>query len=404
MSTLVDIKDACVTKVRRFTRLLRRFDPAVLQPIALMNNKSNWMSSVNDALEELVDAIEELCSKHGQTMGSTEVEVWKETIKRTEADFHKFINCLESRTAELSGSTTDPMVPAPGPAIPSGDASYTQTQKIRAAQVDIDVDMQIISDEGTQLSKEIQNFDDWGVAPDNEVEIAMNKVDEWKRKMERLRGKSYAIQRNTMSFNLNESSMRSSKALVNTLSSELDIVVEHVQFEDEKRCLYSQNRSEVASVKFPMFGGDTDEDFSKFEKDLKKAFSSNRVRKDDQVSKLRECLRKRPQSLIHSSMDNIEEALKVLKTIYGDAARTVKAKKAMISSMGKMPRNGTNRVQLELQIEWLIKLELTLQDIFDIGEQSVNMDRAAFGPELVDMVYNLFHFEVQKDLTSFECR
>ena len=67
-----------------------------------------------------------------------------------------------------------------------------------------------------------------------------------------------------------------------------------------------------------------------------------------------------------------------------------------------MPRNETNRVQLELQIEWLLKLELSLQDIFDIGEESVNMDRAAFGPELVDMVYNLFHFEVQKDFTSFD--
>jgi hypothetical protein len=46
----------------------------------------------------------------------------------------------------------------------------------------------------------------------------MNKVDDWKRKMEKLREKSYAIQRNTMSLNLDQSTMRSSKALVSTLS------------------------------------------------------------------------------------------------------------------------------------------------------------------------------------------
>ena len=40
--------------------------------------------------------------------------------------------------------------------------------------------MQIISTEGTQLSTEIQKFDDWGDAPDNEIEFASNKVDDWK--------------------------------------------------------------------------------------------------------------------------------------------------------------------------------------------------------------------------------
>ena len=396
MSALVDMKDACDAKVRRFTRLLRRYDPTAYPPSALITYKSSWTSEATNALEELVDAIEELCSKNGQTLGSVEVGVWKESIKRNEAEFQKFINGMEAKTADIPGPNMGPMVPA------HSDSNLIQAQKTRAAQVEIEIDMQIISTKGTQLSTEILKFDDWGDAPDNDIEIAMNKVDDWKRKMEKLREKSYAIQRNTMSFNLDQSTMRSSKALVNTLSSELDIVVDNIQFEDGKRCLYSQNRSKVAAVKFPTFGGDIDEDFSKFEKEVKKAFSSNRVRRDDQVSKLRECLKRHPKSLIPSSMDNIEDAWKVLKTIFGDAARTMKAKQAKIASMGRMPRNETNRVQLELQIEWLIKLELTLQDIFDIGEQSVNMDRAAFGPELVDMVYNLFHFEVQKDFTSFD--
>jgi hypothetical protein len=51
-------------------------------------------------------------------------------------------------------------------------------QKTRAAQVEIEVDMKIISTKGTQLSKEILKFDDWGDAPDKEIEIAMNKVDD----------------------------------------------------------------------------------------------------------------------------------------------------------------------------------------------------------------------------------
>ena len=78
----------------------------------------------------------------------------------------------------------------------------------------------------------------------------------------------------------------------------------------------------------------------------------------------------------------------------------MKAKKATIFSMGRMPRNESISAQLQFQIEWLLKLELSLQDIFYI-EQNVNMERDAYGPDLVDMVHNLFHFEVQKDFTTF---
>ena len=97
MSALVDMKDACDAKVRRFTRLLRRYDPTAFQPSALVTNKSSWTSEATNALEELVDAIEELCSKNGQTLGSVEVGVWKESIKRNEAEFQKFINGMEAK-------------------------------------------------------------------------------------------------------------------------------------------------------------------------------------------------------------------------------------------------------------------------------------------------------------------
>ena len=143
MSALVDMKDACDARVRRFTKLLRRDDPTAYPPSALNTNKSSWTSEVTDALEELVDAIEELCSKNGKTLGPVEISVWKESIKRNEAEFHKFINGMEAKPADIPGPNIGPMVPAPNPA--HADSNLIQVQKTRAAQVDIEVDMQIIS-------------------------------------------------------------------------------------------------------------------------------------------------------------------------------------------------------------------------------------------------------------------
>ena len=65
MSSIVDLKDVCHSKVRRFTRLMRRYEPAVYQPSALVSNRSSWTEEANNALDELVESIEDFCVKHG---------------------------------------------------------------------------------------------------------------------------------------------------------------------------------------------------------------------------------------------------------------------------------------------------------------------------------------------------
>ena len=69
-----------------------------------------------------------------------------------------------------------------------------------------------------------------------------------------------------------------------------------------------------------------------------------------------------------------------------------------------MPKDASNSVRLQAQIEWLLQVEMLLQDIFDIGAQSVNMDmdRSAYSPDLLDMVTNLFSFHVQKDFAMMD--
>ena len=51
-----------------------------------------------------------------------------------------------------------------------------------------------------------------------------------------------------------------------------------------------------------------------------------------------------------------------------------------------MPKDASNSVRLQPQIEWLLQLEMLLQDIFDIGAESVNMDRTAVSPDLLYML------------------
>jgi len=85
---------------------------------------------------------------------------------------------------------------------------------------------------------------------------------------------------------LDTTKLTEATSYVNKLGSRLDNAIAVIKFEDEERGLFSNNRSKTASVKLPSFAGLDDEDYSQFEKDIKKAFVANRVRKDDKIKKL----------------------------------------------------------------------------------------------------------------------
>ena len=81
----------------------------------------------------------------------------------------------------------------------------------------------------------------------------------------------------------------------------------------------------------------------------------------------------------------------------------MKARRAKILAMRMMPSRGNaSAVKLEEHIEWLLQLELALQDMFEIVKQSVDMERMAFGPDLVDIVYRLFPHDIQEDFAEFD--
>ena len=266
----------------------------------------------------------------------------------------------------------------------------------------MDVDFDIICSEKTKLSADIGKCTDWSKASDHEVEIAMNKISDWMERFEKIEEKGWSVKRSTGSFCLDEQQMRASQELIAALGAELEAVIKDVKFEDEHRCLYSTSNSKTATVKFPTFGGGQEEDFFKFEKEVRKGFLTNKTRRYDQVGVLRDCLKNHAKTMIPASMEDIEEAWNVLKVVYGDAARLMKVKKANIAALGKMPRNESNATQLQRQVEWLLKLELNLQDIFDIGSQDINMERAAYSPDMIDNIVGMFGFDTQLELSKLD--
>ena len=68
---------------------------------------------------------------------------------------------------------------------------------------------------------------------------------------------------------------------------------------------YSLSKANVAAVQYPTFSGSPDEDFVKFKKDIKDAYKSNQVQREDQLKKLRECLDSQVKFIITESTRNM---------------------------------------------------------------------------------------------------
>jgi hypothetical protein len=301
-------KEECETKKRKFNSLLRRYDPSPIGIAALRRNHVKWTDELSTALGLLVDSIETMSISHGATLGSQAVTSWKGQITHSEGEFAEYVNRVEDKLDDQPSPV--PVVAAPAP------DSINTGYRTRSAEADVTVDAEIIATEAKKLSKEVNKFPDWGDASNEEIEAAMNNTEEWTKRCNRIREKVFSIKRNVLKFNLSDMQLKVSTALVNTLESEMCMAIDNIKFEDNKRCLYSNSKSKATDVKLPTFDGNHFDDFMKFKKEMLNGFKSNKIKKDDQIKKLRECLSGTPKTLIPKGMESVEDAWLILRNMY----------------------------------------------------------------------------------------
>jgi hypothetical protein len=118
-----------------------------------------------------------------------------------------------------------------------GFLPYNSNQALRAAQVNIEIDDEIVSKESKALSNEVRKFFDCGQLADEDIELALGKINVWNKRLERVKEKAYAIKRNSQCFNLKDPKVSSSENAVANLAQELNNAIDQLKAEDNKRCL-----------------------------------------------------------------------------------------------------------------------------------------------------------------------
>ena len=371
----VEMISAKSSTLRRYLRL---YDPSKHDAAVCSANKAQWMEKVDRSYEALLNCAENIAT-------SEEVE---KLLDEATNDFQAFLVTFNKKCTGSSGGE----VPGNG-------------EKVKMAEVDIKIDAQKIDLGVRQLRAEVRPHENWAEADSHDIEVAMKAQQEWAKELKYLQERVWAMRRNVECFGIDSAELRRCEVKVKELRNQVEDVMDIIKHEDVTRALYSLNTSNNNNlIKYPTFCGAIGEDFIKFRKDITNAFKVNRVRADDQVSKLRENLDGDPLSLVPETLTRLEDAFDILAPIYGDAARLMDSKKETIEALGPFPEaedeDFATAGEVREQIQWLIQFETNVADLYELAALSDEVDRDVFNLTTYRDLLRPFNLEVLKKLSQ----
>ena len=149
--------------------------------------------------------------------------------------------------------------------------------------------------EAEGLKNQVTKVEDWNTEPDPSIRIAMQSfVPKWEKKMEDLVDACRELEELVIMNDIladEDVGHEESLNLVSELEDTVYETLELIKAQDKERNLFSTCQDVTSTAKFPVFSGEDHEDFSKFKTEMEAAIISHRVPKQEQIKKLRDCLK-----------------------------------------------------------------------------------------------------------------
>ena len=83
MTDLDHMKDECDDKLMLFESLLKRQDPAGMDPVAVQENYQRWDEKLSNALDSLASSVRKMTTKHKVAMSPDDINEWKSIMLRS---------------------------------------------------------------------------------------------------------------------------------------------------------------------------------------------------------------------------------------------------------------------------------------------------------------------------------
>ena len=150
--SIIETLSNCQSADTKFTRLLKRYDPNKYDAEHVHYCRKEWISTLEGALENLVQAVDTLAA-HSSDLEQVVLEGWQARVSMGENSLVEFCNKISRKVSS---------VPTPVNHL-SADGSFRCNDTIQAARKASDdavVDLVIIQEMAKTLSSEVKEIDD----------------------------------------------------------------------------------------------------------------------------------------------------------------------------------------------------------------------------------------------------
>ena len=168
----------------------------------LVANKEEFMNEVKTAYKELATFTAGVITNVASS--TVDKTVAQDFLSSSGREFSTFLNLYSRKCLQVQNrESLDPNQDRSNSGSDISARSEAE-EKARLAKVDRDIDIVKMSDAIDGLRLEVNVEDDWSTADSNRVEIAMNNIASWRKKLSFVKNKFWDIQRNTEDNNLDE--------------------------------------------------------------------------------------------------------------------------------------------------------------------------------------------------------
>ena len=244
--------------------------------------------------------------------------------------------------------------------------------------------------------------EDWVNTDDETVASAMRDLSRWQDQMNVVERAHRKFENVALKHNFSTSQKESILATYQNLKERFEAARDSIQKEDSDRCLYTLEPAKTDIIKYPIFSGLPSEDYMKFRDTMDQRFRENKVKKREQVAKLRECLRGAALGRVPEGVKDISEAFDRLNEAFGNPSKVMGYNLKALEDLGTMPSEKLPNGNLSYakKIEWLLKLEVILAKILDLSQRNSKLAHEAFSSSTYRKLWARFPSQVLDKLVK----
>ena len=382
-------------EMREFTELhvtSETLDSVESEIDRIKDKKSDYQDSIEDFVQKWTNS--------GVDVQQSVFESWTRDISAVADDVRNYAMRLRAKKKLLLPTYSERSLVVAEATLKVQELTLKDQQEIRAEKAQEKVaeasslpetEANLVMGECSVLGDMLTAEGDWSEADDAVIGNAMRNIAKWQEQMNTVERAYRKFENMATRHNFTESRKEAVLGSYEDYRSRFETARDAVKNEDLARGLFTLEPPRTDIIKYPSFSGLPSQDYLHFKDTMELRFRENKVKKREQVAKLRECLKGAALGRVPDGIMDIAEAFRRLSEAFGNPNKVMGYNIKALEDLGMLPPEktamGFNYIR---QIEWYLKLEVILGKILELSKRSSKLAHEAFSSATYRKLWSRF--------------